>query len=223
MVFVHLGIFKVHESLWICAVTSAGDGFEGFCVRVVLEGILGTRSLFQRTSGLCAGIPACQVPVRKGDQLVGTGGPGSQHTDRTVAAAGHAGEAGPAPARGPPEGAPAAGVHIPYPRCFLQPCGGLEGATGPGSTRVPSCTSAGPGSRPRTGTCHLIRLSSVCLFVVQVPFSLAFSSLCRLLGPLPPGDSASSDPSPSCQPGSSGVGWLASPGQSWEALLRPDG
>lgn len=127
------------------------------------------------------------------------------------------------PARGPPEGAPAAGVHIPYPRCFLQPCGGLEGATGPGSTRVPSCISAGPGSRPRTGTCRLIRLSSVCLFVVQVPFSLAFCSLCQLLGPLPPGGSASSDPSPSCQPGSSGVGWLASPGQSWEALLRPDG
>lgn len=54
VVSVHLGIFKVHETLWICTVTSAGDGFEGFCVRVVLEAVLGTRSLFQRTEVGCA-------------------------------------------------------------------------------------------------------------------------------------------------------------------------
>lgn len=171
---------------------------------------------------MCAGIPdrLVNLPtrswVRKGDQLVGTGGQGSQHTDRTVTAAGHAREASPALSPGPSLRVPwQQGVTPCAPGASFSPAGGLKGATGPGpSGAFPPAPVPAQGVSPALGhsasSARRLSASSLC----KVSFHWHSVRSADTWGPFPqygagqgfPSESASSDPSPSCQPGSAGAG-----------------
>lgn len=130
-----------------------------------------------------------------------------------------------------PEGAPETGFHILYPRCFLQPC---RGSSKEPLGQVPLAHSFLCQRRPRESAPH--RDLPPRLLVVSVPRRCARSLFTGVMFALPtPGA-----PTPSMVPGRAfpvnlGApilrppaslaalgGWLASPGQSWEALLRPD-